>query len=260
MGFQIVKERVRKLFTNLVFVPIETKEQRDTNYGLPGTDIRRVKFPKGEQRFELVTQRRGKVSQIVKRHGADLGFNFPFFDRNAELPIGYIWNGRYVNGAYGQMKEWYEIGFKDGSATIGKFTTEQRESYDFSVQGKIIVENGKYVGQSDGQACQRTFGWLDAKGDFYMAFADGRTRSDKGLTVEEMGLYALKHGAAWALEGDGGGSTILADQSGGLNQKLNTGENERAVHHAVLVFQENRYKDEQLITFGDLKKLGLVKG
>lgn len=263
MSIQIVKERIRMLSSGLVRIPIATEAERRVAYAHPGTDVRRVKFERGRYRFDFVAEKGARVSQLVKRHGAVLGFNFPFFDKDAQLPIGNVWTGgKYINGAYGEMQYWHDIGFRDGAAEISLFTDGQRRQFDFSVQGKILVLGGKFVGKNDGQSCQRTFAWLDAVGDFHVAFADGRTGSDTGLTVQEMGAYALLHGAVTAIEGDGGGSTILADQSGGLNQKLNTGANERHVHHAVLVFERENsagFKDSDVMTYGDLKKLGLVK-
>lgn len=262
----IIKERIRKLPNgNLVFIPINTDAEKKIAYSNPGTDVRLLKLDRNKVRFEFVAEKGAKVSALVKKHRADLGFNFPFFDRAAQLPIGYVWaNGGYINGAWGQMKEWYELGINGGSATIGRFTNVQRQQFDFSVQGKILIANGLMAWKDDGEQCQRTFAWTDELGNLYVAFADGRTGSDDGLTCEEMALYAKKKGAKWAIEGDGGGSTILADQLGGLNQALNTGANERVVHHAVLVYcleekpVTQAYKDSDPITYGDLKKLGLV--
>jgi hypothetical protein len=267
----ITKERIRLLTSgNLVKVPIGTQTERDTAYKYPGTDVRSFKLDKSKVKLDFVVEKGGKVSTLVKKQGADLGFNFPFFDPPSRMPIGYVWNdGKYINGASGVMKEWYELGIKGGSATIGKFSNSQRELFEFSVQGKILIDDGKMLWKNDGQQCQRTFVWIDAAGDLTIAIADGRTDFDDGLTCEEMALYAKSKGAVYAIEGDGGGSTILVDQSGGLNQKLNIGVNERAVHHAVLVYHTNAaqdapisatdYKDSDPITYGDLKKLRLIK-
>ena len=265
----ITKERIRLLTNgNIIKIPIGTEAEKRIAYANPGTDVRTFKLDKSKVRLELVVEKGAKVSALVKKHGADLGFNFPFFDPPARVPIGYVWNdGKYINGAYGEMKEWYELGIKGGSATIGKFTNAQREAFDFSVQGKILIVSGSLVWKNDGQKCQRTFAWIDAAGDLTMAIADGRTGGDDGLTCEEMALYAKSKGAVYALEGDGGGSTIIADQTGGLNQSFNTGSNERTVHHAVLVYYLNvspptvptpGYEDSDNITYGDLKKLGLI--
>ncbi|MEF3311387.1 phosphodiester glycosidase family protein, partial [Paenibacillus sp. GYB004] len=93
--------------------------------------------------------------------------------------------------------------------------------------------------------CQRTFAGIDAEGNLLLAVSDGRTRSDQGLTLEEMALYMLDKGAVWAINGDGGGSSVIADRSGGLNQDENIGENERAVHHALLIFLQPDQSVEQ---------------
>ena|GEM_PF-496480 len=242
------------------------------NYQIKATDVRFLKFAQGKNRFSFVSEKGGKVSTITKREQADFGFNFPFFDPQSQLVVGTVWDGaqqKYINGAWGDMQNWYELGFKDGAATVGKFTKNQREQMDFTVQGKILIENRKAVWKNDGQRCQRTFIGIDANGDVLLGVADGRTKDDQGLTPEEIALYMQDKGAIWAIEGDGGGSTILATVNGGINQKENTGANERIVHHAVLVFvnrttstqlpASSGYRDTDVVTYGDLKKLGLVK-
>ena len=65
--------------------------------------------------------------------------------------------------------------------------------------------------------------------------SDGRTTANPGLTLEEMALYMRDKGAVFAINGDGGGSTILADQTGAINDVAT----ERVVHHALLIFRNN---------------------
>jgi hypothetical protein len=88
--------------------------------------------------------------------------------------------------------------------------------------------NGNYV------RAQRTFVGLDAAGNFHLAVGDGRTSSDRGLDLREMAMYLKEKGCMWALNGDGGGSSVIADKTGSLGQ--NAGYNERAVNHAILVY------------------------
>ncbi len=275
----IYKERIRVSGGKLQYIQIASAADRATAYSKPGTDVRLIKFERSSTRFGFVSEKGGKVTAIAKREGADFGFNLPFFDFTAQIVVGTVWDGsKYVNGAYGDMVNWYEIGFKDGSARIGKFSKAEREQLDFSVQGKILIENSKLVFKNDGQRCQRTFIGLDAAGNVLLAISDGRTVDDEGLTCDEMALFMQAKGAVWAIEGDGGGSSILYSKTGGtyspgdraynpggINQAINTSANERTVHHAVLAWIEDatapqpRYKDSDTITYGDLRKLGLIK-
>jgi exopolysaccharide biosynthesis protein len=59
---------------------------------------------------------------------------------------------------------------------------------------------------------------VDAEGNLLLGIADGRTRSDIGLTYKNMYDLMDKWGAVDAIRFDGGGSTVLANQSGVISQ------------------------------------------
>jgi len=105
---------------------------------------------------------------------------------------------------------------------------------------------------------QRTFLGIDRSNHMYVFIADGSTNSDKGLSLQEMALFAQSKGCVDAINFDGGGSTILADRSGGLNQRLNTGANERTVHHAMLVYLDKTNKADRGETQVDTIKIDLI--
>lgn len=258
----ILHERIRLVDGKLQYVPIATREQRLVAYANPGTDVRFMRIKRDSAKFKFVAEKGTRVSGLVKKHGADYGINFPFFHEKEKVPTGYVWAyGEYLNGPWGEAVHWPGIGFKGGSARIGFLTPEQQKQYDFYVQGRqLLVDNGKLTAKNIGdQTAQRTFIGLDINGDILIAISDGRTKSDSGLPQTVAGMYMIDKGAQIAIEGDGGGSTILADKTGGLNQAPNVGINERYVHHAILIYLgQHMYKDTDVITYGDLKKLKLI--
>lgn len=255
---KLIKERIHAVNGVLEYLPLSARHIR-------ATDVRFMKFEKDKYNIKFVIEKNVKTSTLVTKHNADYGFNFPY--HYAGIPSGYVWlDGKYINGAYGDSLQWYEWGIKDNVGEIGKFTNAHRQAKDFSIQGNpILILKGQMVWKNDGQRCQRTFIGYDAEGNLLLGIADGRLivegNYDIGLSCEEMALYMRDKGAINALNGDGGGSTILADRTGGLNQKINTGANERVNHHAMLIYLEEEkefYKDSDVITYGDLKHLGLI--
>lgn len=253
---QIIKERIVAVNGKLKYIPIVTSADIKKAYAKGhelATDVRFLKLDKSQITIKLVTRKGAKVSELVKEFKADYGFNFPFFDLKAQLPVGAVYDGvKTINGAYGKTLKWKEFSSRLGEFFISDLT--QMNDSSFVVQGSpLVVSNGRaswdYYNKLEETAndigkdakgnlirCQRTFVGIDKDGDFLLAISDGRTGSDQGLTIEEEALYMLDKGAVMALNGDGGSSTILANQTGGLNQAENIGKNERAVHHAMLIF------------------------
>lgn len=245
---QVVKERI--------YAENGVLKRADGQYGVSATDVRYVKLNKDSYKLKLVWAKGKTVSQLVKESGADYGFNFPFFwDENpvADCKIGnLVLNQGYdtTNGA--QQSKWHGFAYKDGQPMIGMFNVNN----DFGSDGfyvattPLLIENGNpcwdYYRVNDGTAsdigksgssyirAQRTFIGLDPQGNLHLAVGDGRTKYDRGLTLEEMSLYMLSKGCTVALNGDGGSSSVIADKAGSLGQ--NQGSEERAVNHAVLVF------------------------
>jgi len=51
----------------------------DRNYGIPGTDVRLIKFSLNTQ-YRFLYEKNAKVSDLVRKHNADYGFNAAFFN------------------------------------------------------------------------------------------------------------------------------------------------------------------------------------
>jgi len=237
---QIIKERI--------YVTNGQLHHCEGNYKIKATDVRQVTFQQGKVQFRFVYEKGAKVSELVKKYGADYGFNGPFFFN--DTIIGDARDGHsVVSSASGKTTTWHHLAFMNGKPVIDRIMDKQQK-LDLLIQGApLLVKDGQAVYETyrkndqvqddiANSSCQRTFVWIDRNGDFTVAVADGRTATDTGLTLEEMALYALSKGAVHALNLDGGGSSIIADRTGGLNQKSNTGTAERAVSHALLVFTQ----------------------
>jgi N-acetylmuramoyl-L-alanine amidase CwlA len=217
----------------------------DGDYKTTATDIRLIKFDKNATKLEFVYQKGAKVSDIVKAKKAFIGTNGPFFAN--QLILGNCKIGtQVISQAYGKTLKWHSLIYKDGKLSVGIY--DINEPCDFMIQcSPPLVENGvnvvdKYVAIDQTAPdiahsyCQRTFIGIDDNGDIFSFASDGRTNSDRGLSLNECANYAISKNCKTAFAFDGGSSTILADQTGGLNQKLNTGVNERAVNHALLFY------------------------
>jgi hypothetical protein len=230
---------------NDVMYQVSRKVDGKINYGVQGTDIRWIKFQCGQNTYKFPYEEGAKVSDLVKKYGADYGFNFPFFWEGKVLGDAED-DDAVISAAYGKMLKWHEFAAIDGKPIIGQL--DKADDQDFLVQsGPLLMYNGEPVwdwmreveeipddiGKS---RAQRTFAGTTIEGDLIVAVADGRTIYDIGLTLEEEYLFMKSVGAFMALNGDGGSSSVLADKSGSLGQ--NKGSAERAVHHAVLVFNK----------------------
>lgn len=215
----------------------------DGDYSKLASDVRYLKLMSGQVSFKFVARKGAKVSDLVKEFGADFGTNAPFFFDGQVLGDA-IADGQVISTGYGKMLTWDEFGFKAGKAEIGQL--DKNAGYDVLLQGApLLINNGNLVwdyyrvqqqvpddiGKSN---AQRTFYGIDANGDIHIAVADGRTKYDKGPSLEEMALYMQSKGCVAAINFDGGSSSVLADKTGSLGQ--NKGTDERAVNHALLIF------------------------
>lgn len=251
---QVIKERVASSNGKLVIVPPLANGKGD--YGVSATDVRYVKFNKDSYTMKLVWEKGAKVSDLVKKYGADYGFNFPFFwagNPVADCKIGsQILNQGYDEPNGAKQTKWHGFAFKNGQPVIGTLDINSDYSNGFLVKtSPLLIENGNpcwdYYRVQEGTAidigvdskgnyvrAQRTFVGLDPQGNLHVAAGDGRTQWDRGLNLEEMALYMASKGCTWALNGDGGSSTVLADSTGSLGQ--NQGSSEVVTNHAVLIF------------------------
>jgi hypothetical protein len=77
----------------------------------------------------------------------------------------------------------------------------------------------------------------DKRGRVYIVAVDGRRPGySDGMTLQELGVYLLAHGAVDALNLDGGGSTTLVVQ-GEIANRPTDADGERAVANALLVVE-----------------------
>jgi hypothetical protein len=244
------------------------------NYTVKGTDVRQLKLLKGKYRLEFVYVKGKKVSEIVKIKGAAFGFNACLRDPATSSLIGLSRSGETIHSyAYGDVRQWPSFAYDKGEIQIG--IVNHNLPLEMHVQGiPQLMANKKFVALDQHNffklntnwldPAQATFAGVDAEGNLLLGIADGRTRSDIGLTYKNMYDLMDKWGAVDAIRFDGGGSTVLADQSGVISQN----KIERILDHAVLVYLVDKpaevapavgYKDTDVITYGDLKKLGLIK-
>lgn len=206
------------------------------------TDVRWIRFDKNRISMRLIYEKGQRVSSLVKKYNATFGFNLPYF-----------WDGQIlgnnkdgdniISTAYGKMLKWHSIASNGSDIKIGKLNINDK--FDFlATASPLIVENGqlchqKYIVEEEVNSdiangrSQRTAVGINKAGDLIVAICDGRTTVSQGLTLGELGQFMINKGAVIAMNGDGGGSTTLADQSGSLG--MNKGSSERIVHHAVLV-------------------------
>ena len=244
------------------------------NYTVKGTDVRQLKLLKGKYRLEFVYVKGKKVSEIVKIKGAAFGFNACLRDPATSSLIGLSRSGETIHSyAYGQVQQWPSFAYDKGEVQIG--VVNHNFPLEMHVQGvPQLMANKKFVAMEHHllfkldkawlDPAQATFVGVDADGNLLLGISDGRTSTDIGLTYKNMFDLMDKWGAVDAIRFDGGGSTVLANQSGVISQN----KNERILDHAVLVYLVDKpeevapaigYKDSDVITYGDLKKLGLIK-
>lgn len=232
----IVKERIYAQGGKLV--------RCDGDYSKAASDVRYIKFAKGQARLKFAARKGATVSQLLAESSADFATNGPYFWDGT--PLGnVVADGKLLYQAYGKMLKWHELGTTaDGSYTIGQLDPG---AWDMMVQGApLLIDNGNLcwdyfrvqeevpddIGKSN---AQRTVYGIDAEGALHIAVADGRTKWDKGPTLEEMALYMQAKGCTYALNLDGGSSSVIAEKGkGSLGQ--NQGAQERAVNHAILIY------------------------
>jgi hypothetical protein len=245
---QVIKERIYASGTpwagKLEYVDLTRKDA----YSVPATDVRYIKLDHTKTKFKLVWEQGAKVSDLVKKYGADYGINAPFFWQGNPV-ADCIVDGKILNRGYDKQTTWHGAAYKDGKLQLGYF--DINGGWDFLIKTTpYLISNGNpcwdYYRVQEGTAtdigkddagnyvrAQRTFIGVDANGDIIIAASDGRTKSDQGLTLQEMALFMADKGAVNALNFDGGSSTVIADQTGMLNAQPG---GEKAVNHALLIF------------------------
>lgn len=255
---EVIKERVCSKNGVLQIVPPLSNGKG--NYSVTATDVRWIKLDKNKIEMKLIWENGAKVSELVKKYNADLGFNFPFFWNGgpvADCKIGTkILNRGYDDRSGAKQTKWHGVKYDQGKLEIGLFDINDSLDPDgFIVKTTpLLLQNGNsvwdYYRVHDGTAsdisigrAQRTLIGLDSNNDIIIAFGDGRTKYDQGLNLEESALFMKDKNCVISLNGDGGGSTVIANQNGVLSQ--NSGSSERIVNHAVLIYFKEEDPEEQ---------------
>jgi N-acetylmuramoyl-L-alanine amidase CwlA len=212
------------------------------------TDVQLLTIAKGKFELKLVWEPGKKVSDLVKAHGADYGINFPFFYGTNPVSDTKIGDKVIANVTTGKTTVWHGLEYKNGELSIGKFSVKDNLGTDgFLVKtSPLLVESGKNVQaayvKTDQTAsdiattkCQRTAVGLDKDGNLLVVVSDGREGAGNvGLGLNDLANYLVSKDAVTALNGDGGGSSILANKSEVLIG--NVGSLERVVNHALLIY------------------------
>lgn len=212
------------------------------------TDVQLFKIPKGQYELKMVWEKGKKVSELVKAYGADYGINFPFFYNNVPVSDTKIGDTVIANVTTGKTTKWHGLEYKNGELSIGMFSIKDTLGADgFLVKtSPLLVDGGKNVQaayvKNDETApdiattkCQRTAVGLDKSGNLIIAVSDGREGAGNvGLGLDDLANYLVSQGAVTALNGDGGGSSVLANKSGVIIG--NVGSEERVVNHALLIY------------------------
>jgi hypothetical protein len=210
------------------------------------TDLAYLKLGSHEVNFGLVWEPGKTVQQIVKKYNADFGINFPFFYRGNPVSDTVI-NGKILYKGTGKVEKWHALAYRVGQLDIGMYQADS--SFDFLVRTSPLLVNGgkacwdyyqKYdqtahdIGRDEkGQLirAQRTFIGIDKNGDFIVAVSKGRDGAkNPGLTIQEEAEFMLSKGAVVALNGDGGGSSVMVGKNGVI-----MGSGSTTVGHALLI-------------------------
>lgn len=242
---QVVKERV--------YLKNGRLERCDGNYTIKATDVRWIKFDKNKIRTKFVYKKGAKVSELLQKYGADFAINAPFFDFKSGVLYGdVIIDGEHYpnSGGYGRMSKWHEFGKRKNGNLEMNIRLNKDDEWEWLCQAALgLVEGGNLcyeyyrklqevsadvANAADTVRAQRQTVGLDKDGNLFIAASDGRTQWDQGFNMKESAMFALDKGCEIAVWFDGGGSVVLADKSGVLNQ--NKGKDERVTHHALLIY------------------------
>ncbi|QNK54581.1 N-acetylmuramoyl-L-alanine amidase [Paenibacillus sp. PAMC21692] len=210
----------------------------DGNYTKKATDVRYVVITAAEYDIKAVARTGAKPTVLARENNAELAINFPYYNDADRALLGTA----IVNWTKGATPLAYETSKTRGRAELyrepsGKYgiATSPPAIVDFAVQGSpellragavVVAESHKrdQLSISLTDRSQRTAVGIRANGDVVFVVSDGRTSYDIGLTFEELALvFRDQLGCINAINGDGGGSSILYVKSAGgaVNQASN---------------------------------------
>jgi len=221
----------------------------DGNYTKKATDVRYVVIPSSEYDIKAVARTGAKPTVLARENNAELAVNFPYFNDADRALLGTAivnWTGNPLAYETSKTRGRAEL-YREPSGKYG-IAVNPPAIVDFAVQGSpellragavVVVESHKrdQLSISLTDRSQRTAVGIRANGDVVFVVSDGRTSYDIGLTFEELALvFRDQLGCINAINGDGGGSSIMYVKSAGgaVNQASNRNA-ERGTGCALIV-------------------------
>lgn len=218
----VLHERVR--WTSQKGVEFAQRKEGDLQYGgiyskkHGWTDIRYALIDPEEYEMDIVKDPGKTVPRIAVDTGAVLAINGPFaYNGN---PIGYIVKDEKIINDTVAAEKWADfIQMKDGNIVIGQIDRNNLEGIKlaFTSTPRIVVDGKIHILPSiegtpdDVMAGRRPRTGIGITKDNKMivVVADGDSRWDAGLRVDELAAVMVKLGADQALNLDGGGSSCM---------------------------------------------------
>jgi N-acetylmuramoyl-L-alanine amidase len=223
----------------------------DGDYSKKATDVRYVVIPTSEYDITAVGRNGASPSELAREHNAEIAINFPYYNgADGALIGGNIVAGNPKSYEVAKTAKRHEFYAKDGAYFVGD---AKGIAVDFAVQGspvllrnsEIVVHPSLYNDQLSRdvwERAQRTAVGIRANGDVVFLVSDGRIPSDIGLFLSELALVMRDElGCIHAINGDGGGSSVLYANGKIVNQRSNA-DNERRSGCALIVRKKEVFK------------------
>lgn len=199
--------------------------------------VRGGQDPDGAGRYQTTLMR---PSDVARREGFDIAVNGDFFSIKQEAPVEAGMRPIYREGQWAlvlgpavtdgaawavaaRARPSLVIG-KDGRATLGRFARPPKEAWQVVAGNVALVEKGKKVAPPDAARHPRTAVGMDEKGTkLVILVVDGRMPLVSiGMTYAELADEMIRLGCHWAMNLDGGGSSVLVMREGQEVRIVNT--------------------------------------
>ena len=192
-----------------------------------------VRYDPRRMRVEVVTAHGAaadSVGALCARHGALAGINGSYFDTRALTPMTFVKDEGVVVGETSPSELFRTNGLVVLSGKkISVDAADTTQAYDAwpeaLASGPVLIDEGesfdyKEVPQPDnffGQRHPRSVIGQDAFGNVWLIVVDGRAPGEAdGMTISELISLCLQLGLTDALNLDGGGSSTLWTEKGGV--------------------------------------------
>jgi hypothetical protein len=190
----------------------------------PGRDPRR-----GEAGLEEPLREAEAISSLLLVNAS--AFSVRSFERGAR-PIAYL-RGMRADIAGLAIHEGIEASPpQEGYAALG-VDAEGRIAAGYGLEGageaaagfSMLVEKGKATAPEGGHLAARTAIGGDAAGRLIVVVVEGGRRgASEGASLGELAGIMLDEGAEWALNMDGGGSSVMILRRGGRQERVSAGQ------------------------------------